>query len=420
MSLPKPAPARDKNRPQKPEATARAAAMESIGVAEASFLAAFDNVLVDDPTHFDFNGAINRKHMRAVWNWLTRDVVPDLPQEIETAVISDEPVEAVIDGMVPDILTKIRKIVTEAQTSAEVERRLKVQLGGDDVRERLPVFINAFRCRSLLAKATAFGRASNNLQDDAALGAALQSMPWKDAGIAALLLHAVVGQSANPSRLVSSMIPLAGGASEAIIKGAGFGPLIEAVLSHSQAQLSRIANQNGLFVDADLMCKAVSRFHKLVRSISGYVEFERGSRWSMMLTEITKQMAQRIEPRLREISPDLSQSLRRPREGADRVDPDRLLAALNGIYLLATLRDARESLALNALFDTVWNETGQSLEVLLTRNLEVFKQNPDDENTAHRLEMGIKMAEIRFNAEYADILRRARDTALNRRLERPA
>jgi len=394
--------------------------MESIGVAEASFLAAFDSVLVDDPTLFDFNGALNRKHMHAVWNWLTRDVVPDLPQEIETAVICDTPVEAVIDGMVPDILTKIRKIVTEAQTSAEVERRLKVQLGGDDARERLPIFINALRCRSLLAKATSFGRASNTLQDDAALGTALQTMPWKDAGIAALLLHAVVGQSANPSRLVAAMIPLAGGSTEAIIKGAGYGPLVEAILAHSQSQFSRIANQNGLFADADLVCKAVARFHKLVRAVSGYVEFERGSRWSMVLGEITKQMAQRIEPRLREVSADVSQSLRRPREGADRVDSDRLLAALNGIYLLAALRDARESLALNALFDTIWNETGQNLDVLLTRNLEVFKQNPGDENTAHRLDMGIKMAEIRFNAEYADILRRARDAAMNRRVERPA
>lgn len=419
MPVSKPAPAKKLKQSTKAGAAKRAPEAVAIGVAEASFLAAFESILVDDPTLFDFDGSLNRKHMRTVWSWLIRDIAPELPNVIEAAVNSDKPAEAAIDAVLPDILAKVRKIVADAEASAEVDRRLTSQLGGEEVRDRIKVVINAFRCRSLLAKANAFGRASNSLPDEAALGAALQSMPLKEPGVAALLLHAVVGQSANPSRIVSSIIAITGGASEVVIKGAGFGPVVDAVLAHAQNQLSRLVGQNGLFADADLICKAVSRFHKLVRSVTGYIEFDRGSRWSMVTAEITKQMAQRIEPRLREVSADVSQSLRKPREGVDRVDADRLLAALNGVYLLSALRDARDSLALNALFDTIWGETGQNLEILLKRNLELFKQNPEDTNTAQRLDMGIKMAEIRFNAEYADILRRARDS-VSKRMARPA
>lgn len=402
-----PAPAKDQSKP---------ATSGAIGVAEASFLDAFEPVLVDDPTPFTFDGSLSRKHMRTVWNWLIRDIAPDLKTEIELAVTTDTSVEAAIDAALPDALARIRKDIADAANSGESDRRLRSQLGGDEVRERLPVVVNAFRCRTLLAKATSFGRASNSMQDEAALGTAINSMPLKDPGIAALLMHAMVGQAANPSRLVSAVTLGAGGASEAAMRRAGMGPLIEALLAHAQNQLSRLSGQQGVFADADLICRAVSRFHKLVRAVTGYIELERGSRWSLITAEVTKHMAQAIEPRLREVSSDVSQSLRKPREGADRVDADRLLAALNGIYLLATVREARDSLALNALFDTIWSETGQNLEVLLTRNLENYKQNPGDENTAKRLETGIKMAEIRFNPEYAEILRRAKE-GVERRLQ---
>ncbi len=403
------APAKDQSKP----------ASGSIGVAEASFLDAFEPVLVDDPTPFAFEGSLSRKHMRTVWAWLTRDVAPDLKSDIEVAVTTDTSVEEAIDAALPDALVRIRRDIAEAETSAEADRRLRSQLGGDEVRERLPVIVNAFRCRTLFAKATSFGRASNSLQDETALGTAINSMPLRDPGVAALLMHAMVGQAGNPSRLVSAIIPGAGGASEAAIRRSGMGALIDALLAHAQNQLSRLNGQQGVFVDADLICKAVARFHRLVRAVTGYIELERGSRWSHITAEITKQMAQAIEPRLREVSADVSQSLRRPREGTDRVDADRLLAALNGVYLLATVRDARDSLALNALFDTIWSETGQNLEVLLTRNLEAYKQNPGDDNTAQRLETGIKMAEIRFNREYAEILRRAKD-GVDRRLQSTA
>src|SRR5690606_18184511 len=122
----------------------------------------------------------------------------------------------------------------------------------------------------------------------------------------------------------------------------------------------------------------------------------------------------RIEPRLREVSADVSQSLRPSRDAVDRLDADRLLSALNGMYLLASVRDARDSLAVNAVFDAVWGETGKALEVLITRNLDEFRAHPDNTIAAQRLEQGIKMAELRYGTEYAAVLRRARGTVERR------
>ena len=78
------------------------------------------------------------------------------------------------------------------------------------------------------------------------------------------------------------------------------------------------------------------------------------------------------------------------------------------------MRAARDSLALNALFDQTWTQVAQALEVHIQRNLEILKQNPEDKSTGQRLDAAIKMAELRFNAEYADVLRRAKETAERR------
>lgn len=383
-------------------------------LAEESFLAAFESILVDEPVDFEFDGSLNRVHMRAVWRWIVRDIAPDLPATISSTLDKGGSIDAVLDSVLQDTTAKVRKIAAEAETSAEVARRVRSQLGGEEVKDRLPVVLYALRCRGLLAKANAFGRASNSLPDEAALGAALQSMPLNDPHAAALLFHAVVGQSTNPSKLMSAVVVVAGGASEAAIKGAGFAPLVDGILAHAQNQFSRLKGANGALAKINDVSAAITRFHKLVRAISAYVELDRTSRWSMIISQITKNMAQRVEPRLREVSADVSQSMRRPREGADRVDAERLQAALDGMTLLSSIRDAKESMALNALFDKAWTETGQSLEVLLNRNLDLYKQDPSDKNTEQRLNMGIEMAKVRFNEEYAEILRRAAESVRKR------
>jgi hypothetical protein len=125
-------------------------------------------------------------------------------------------------------------------------------------------------------------------------------------------------------------------------------------------------------------------------------------------------VSERVEPRLKEVVTDLNQAMRRPREGADRIDNDRLLAAINGVYLLSTVRDCRDSLALNAVFDQAWGQSGQALELHIQRNLELIRQMPGDPMTGARLNAAIKMAEVRFNPEYAETLKRARVAAERR------
>jgi hypothetical protein len=397
--------------PAKP-LSARAAAMRAAKAGQTPFLGMLNAVLVDDPVDFEFDGAISRTHAFSIWTWMIRDVAPDLitAAAIEAGTVTP----ADLDAVLPEILTRVRAAVAAAsKDQQQPDQRFRAQLGGDEAWARLPIILNAIKCRTLLEKAMAFGRATNGITDDAALSTALQSMPLQDASVSALLMQAAIGQIVNPGKLIIAVIRIAGNATEAAIGRAGFAPLVDAILSHAQNQIHAL-QPTGAFADIDLTCRSVDRFHRLMRAVSGYVEISRLSRWSMIISSLTKAVSERIEPKLREVAPDVNQSLRRPREGNDRIDSDRLLSALNGVYLLTTVRDCRDSLALNALFDQVWTQTAQALELHLTRNLDVLRANPGDKIAAERLDAGIKMAELRFNAEYADVLRRARDAAVRR------
>jgi hypothetical protein len=374
------------------------------------FFGVIDSVIVEEPVEFDFDGAVSREHAAAVWTWVVRDVAADL---IDPEVDESDPATlAALNALLPELMSRVRTAMAAAAASRETERRTIVAVGGEEPWRKLPTVLNALKCKNLLDKAQAFGRATNGMPDEAALASALQAMPLSDPAVAALLMQAAVGQVANPSRLMTAVVRITGAPTELAIVRAGFTPLVDAILSHAQNQIPALL-QVGPFADIDLLCRAVDRFHRLARAINGYVELQRNGQWAMVLGALTKSVSERVEPRLRDVAANVNMAMRRP-NGADRLDADQLLAALNGVYVLAAVRDARDSLALNAVFDQTWAQLGQSLELHIERTLEHYRHNPADRVAGERLDAVIKMAEIRFNAEYADVLRRAKEAAEKR------
>lgn len=401
-----PAPSIDAAAPQ----TARPSARPSAAV-RRPFCGLIDPVLVNEPVLFALPGSVSVEAANAAWVWVVRDLCPTL---ISADGVANGNFRADdLDPLMPDVLARMKAALEKVDRDTESLRRLRAQFGRENAREELGVVMAALRARALLPKAQGFGKAVNTMSEEASLGTALQSMPLQDPQLAALLFHAAVGQVANPTRLIAAVIKLSGSATEAAIARNGFSPMVDGVLGQAQNQLCHL-QLTGPFADIDLVCRSLDRFHRLVRSLSGYIEFARGSRTTQVLSTITKMVSDRVEPRLKEVVTDLNQAMRRPREGVDRIDNDRLLGAINGVYLLSAVRDSRDSLALNAVFDQAWSQTGQALELHIQRNLDLLRQNPTDPMTGARLDAAIKMAEIRFNPEYADTLKRARATAERR------
>lgn len=376
---------------------------------ERPFYGVIDAIIVPDPADFLFEGSLSYEHAMAVWTWLARDIAPDL---INRAMDDDSAARAAFEAHLPEVIQRARIAHADAAYDQELTRRAIVQVNGEEAWARVPAVLSALKSRLLIEKAQDFGRAINALSDDAALPAALQSIPRTDPVLHAMFLHAALGQVAAPHRLIVAAIKMTNAATDVALQRAGFTPMIEAMLAHAQAQLPQL-QLLGPFADMDLVCRAIDRFHKLMRAVTGYIELTRMGRWASISAALTKDISERIEPRLQHVMPDINLSMRR-REGADRLDSEQLLAALNGCFLLATVRECRDSLAVNTAFEQTWAQVGQALEVHVQRYLDLFRQNPHDRNVAARLEAAIKMAELRFNTEYAEVLRRARESAERR------
>ncbi len=374
-----------------------------------AFLAAFEPIIIEEPTYFTFDTSISRKHLKRFWTWVSRDVLPGMEMKFDGLLEAGNTVDAATQICINDMLAGVARVRAEANGDYDADRRMTIQIGGEEVRDRLDIILVALKSRHLITKAGNFGKKAISLTEDAALGAALQSLPLKDQTLAGLLMHVIVGQTAHPHRLITAASAVAGKANEEAIRGVGMGPLVDAILAHAQNQLAQMVPTLTGMSDIDSACKHLDRYHRLIRAVGSYLELAQNSRWTKSVAELTKQASVRLEPRLREVTGDIAQAMRRPRDGSDRFDADALLAALNGMYLVSGVREARDSLALNALFEQIWNETAQSIEVVVKRALDEFRDNPQSEGAARRLDTGIKMAEIRFNTEYADVLRRARD-----------
>ncbi|VAW21570.1 hypothetical protein MNBD_ALPHA11-580 [hydrothermal vent metagenome] len=370
-------------------------------------------VLVHSPVLFASNGAIESEHALAVWTWLSRDIDNSLTEQALALISSDARGKPLAD-----FAFHIAELIAQAQIASSVSqdasRRFQIQIGGEYVFQRLPIIEVAFRSFLLIDKAVAYGRAINGVVDENSLKLALQTFPMDEPVVSALMMHAALGQIANPIRLICSVTDISNGQTQKAVTQAGFGSIINALFAHAQNQMPLFAAKNTRFSDIDLICKALERFHRLIRAVSNITQNDKSCEWSKMSASIVRQMSELIEPRLLKVDSDVRQALRKPRTGPDLVDPSLQLDALNGLYLLASVREALDSLALNSLVNKLWSEVGKALEVLIERNLDAFRNSPDSEIAAKRLDTSIKMAKVRFNPEYAGIIIRARDGATRR------
>lgn len=380
----------------------------------AAYLDAMPDILVSQPIFHDFPGAIDIDLATSVWRWLARDVGASPAARLGDAIMAGAEPQKAFEQLLPEFLDALKVNDSAEKADYELTRRNTIQMGGEDARKSLPIIIMALRRQALLVQAARFGTAVGGLGDEAALANALQTITIANPVTRALWMQAMVGHMSNPSRMLAAVVALSGGQSESHVVAAGYGPLVEAVLSHAQGQIGKLVSQPSVFSDVDFACKAIDRFHRMMRALNYNLEIERRSRWGKIIADLTGRISERLERPVREINANITQALRKPREGADFIDHDDVLQGFNGLYLLMTVRNSRDSLAVNALLDKAWSDTGQTLEVLMTRALDAYRADPGNVAARDRVNAGIKMAEIRFNAEYADILRRARDVASKR------
>ncbi|MCB9993435.1 MAG: hypothetical protein H6873_07235 [Hyphomicrobiaceae bacterium] len=368
-------------------------------------------VLIDGPDLVYCEGAIRTEAAIAAWNWMVRDIDPQLPSYAAIALKPGTPIgtDERFARLLGDLVAAQHRTASESPAALH---RLGVQLGGEYMLEMLPAFQSALRNLKLIHQAAHFGKTLNGITDRHALAVTLKSLPVEDHLLTMQLALAAVGQVTNPQVVGEGIIVAAGGSQPARVQQAGLKSFVDAIIAHAQHQIGNLKSARGHFTDIDLSCRVIGRFHKLMRAIAPIVEEDRRSFWYANVTRLVGHLSDLLRPRIEEVDAQIRRGLRPARLGTDALDRDGLLDALNSMYLLQAARDARESLALNQAIETAWLHTGQTCEVLGTRLLDRLREHPHDTVTQDRVSFCAKIAAVRFSQEYAEVLERARDSIM--------
>lgn len=368
-------------------------------------------VLLAGPDLVFVKGAIRPKQALAVWTWLIRDIDPQLSNYAAMALGPNAPVGT--DEKFAALLGElIGSQIKAASASSEANRRLSVQLGGEEVLNTLPSLEVALKNFKLIQQTLHFSKALASISDQGALGLALGSLPSKNADVTQCMAIACVGHMQAPQQLVTGLIGISGGTEPTKIRKAGMGAFVDAILGHAQNEIGIFAEKLVGFADIDLACQVLGRYHRLMRSLHPILEEDRREIWYLGMARLTSNMSDRMRPLIVGVDAEVRRSLRPPRVGPDVVDQEELLRALNNLYLLLSARDSRDTLALNAVIETAWTDTGQTLEILMERMLDQMRTQPYNNLLRDRFNHGVKMCEVRFSKDYSEVMARARDSVM--------
>ncbi|NOZ32796.1 MAG: hypothetical protein GXP01_06940, partial [Alphaproteobacteria bacterium] len=124
--------------------------------------------------------AILVAHVEAFWVWFQRDVAPPIALDVDARASHHD--RTAQDALRPDAA----KIAAAAETALADARqagqigRLAVQVGGDEIVDRIPFIVTCLRNLELITKAGAFGRAINTLDNQAAIEQAIKALGFPD------------------------------------------------------------------------------------------------------------------------------------------------------------------------------------------------------------------------------------------------
>lgn len=359
--------------------------------------------------------ALRVADLAGFWIWLGRDVAPTLVAELDKVAVEPTRGATALKAAAPKLADLGRHAVDKARENEESGRRLAIQLGGDAQLHALPMIFAVMSDFGLVDHAAEFSERLNGMHEVHDVAEELEAMTMPDGELRRFWFGAVARSIANPLLFLSACVAASGQRHIEAIKEAGYGEAFDAFLVDAQRQTLLLGDRSNLFADIDLSCRATYRFHAIARAVRYSFELPSMSTWAAGLTQLTREVSEAMDPMIREVTQEVIRALRVPREGADRMDEASVLQAYNSLYLLATTRDCREWLALNATADRVWTETGSALEVLVEKAMERFREAPQDPARAKRLDAAIGMSGIRFGQEYARTITRNRDAITRRR-----
>ncbi len=394
------------------------------GQIQRMFFAPLDDFLINEVLSHRQEGRIYRGVLDRVWKWLGRDVMPvDVRMVLEqagNASVSGERVDALVQALRSRSVDAMSEALHRCELSEKERRRVGIELGGERGIAELQDIQKIFAAERWLIPflQTIPDRINEHrLKHDTDVLRLVDNCSSRFPDHVSVLAAALVERSETPSALCTFAGRLAGSEDPKAIANSQFAPFVDVVMSEAERlQILALEHRNNN-PDPVAFSQALLEYHTLVRGVERDMDFAVTGKWHKQLADTKRCVSDVVTRELNSAHSAVRRALQVPKpdgNGTPQVDQSAIDDAIRALRVVATVRNASETFAVNEIGKRTRQAVEQTLEIV-TRSLitDLGKsRGPQLEAHVAAADVAIMLSEIYFGAEYADQLRRSRQSAV--------
>ncbi|MCB1508586.1 MAG: hypothetical protein KDI98_07530 [Hyphomicrobiaceae bacterium] len=395
-----------------------------VRTAERAFFEPLTPIIIDEHMPDKERGRIERRSLRPIWTWLTRDLAQGrfddtLADARATAAIDDEKALCSCGRKLrKTFLPAAREAIEETEARYGGLHRLAGQLGTPRVVEDLHDMLDIFEHEDVFAE---FRRrlpakvppGRDGFQSINLAFGAFEGTPLE---VQILAYGYLIPRLGAPGDLVRYAVEEAHTDRPSHLRKTRHAPAVSALLGEITREIEVVTNALERDRNSDTAVNALRRFHEHVRAMTSALDNETQDNWFRRLAQLRTRMSDRLAHEIEPIPGILRRALKAVAKDGVEIVPDSFAVteANVGARLLMAARHAAESLAINSLVTDTHKQVEQLIETLGQRAMDDLEKIGPTNRDARlaRAELAIDLGAIVLGREYGKLMQRKRDAAL--------
>ena len=369
-------------------------------------------------------GQIRRASLLPVWQWLSRDAVPEATVAFETALAeirltgSNAGLEAATRKFQFAVAEAIVKIATPA--AADDRQRTLARIGPLNVVEDLLLIGAVLRGREAMdALGSRLPRQIRTLADAqiATVSSALNAPSLQTSQMLPFALSLIMQRLAAPWQIIRLAIKMAGSDDEIRVAATPYGVAVTIAL-HDLSYLAACLRTDIRRGHLDNVGDQLKILHDGVRGLRTELDLRNDSAWGRQLTSIRADISNSLQSEIESVPGRVRRILRQRADkdiaSAPKIDPSEVEEAAALIDFVAVCRTYASELAINEVTLRTYSDLQQYVEKS-TEGLVQALRGGDTRARAYRqmqVSAAIRFCEVLFGQDYASLMSRAAENAV--------
>ena len=369
-------------------------------------------------------GQIRRASLLPIWQWLSRDAVPEAAAAFETALAEIRPTgsNAGLESATRKFQLAVAEAIVNIATPAagDDRQRTLARIGPLNVVEDLLLIGAVLRGREALdTLGSRLPRQMRTLADAqiATVTSALNAPTLQTPQMLPFALSLIMQRLAAPWQIIRLAIKMAGSDDETRVTATPYGVAVTIAL-HDLSFLAACLRTDIRRGHLENVGDQLKILHDGVRGLRTELDLRNDSAWGRQLTSIRADISNSLQAEIESVPGRIRRILRQRADkdiaAAPKIDPSEIEDAVALIDFVAVCRNYASELAINEVTLRTYSDLQQYVEKS-TEGLVQALRGGDTRARAYRqmqVNAAIRFCEVLFGQDYASLMSRAAENAV--------